>query len=353
MIVDGKHIRSVWCENGTVRIINQTILPHRFEIFECPDHQRTTRAILNSIVRGAGATGTAAAYAVAQAALEAPEKDFIPYIDEAVRELKDTKKTLRTLFYCADKVYNKIKRSQNPEIAKKAAMLEADSLAEADVAACMKIGKIGAALLHDGTRVLTHGYAGWLAATDWGTALSPVYTAKRDGKNIFVFIDESRPTFHGARLNAWELGEEDIEYALIADAASGYFMQKKEVDIVVVGAERIAGNGDVAARIGTYEKAVLAKANKIPFYVAAPIWTIDEECRTGKDIELRDRDEDELLKITGRDEVNSIRTITVVPEKTHARNPVFDITPSKYVTSFITEQGIFSPDQIKSKYLKK
>ncbi|RPJ06000.1 MAG: hypothetical protein EHM28_10950, partial [Spirochaetaceae bacterium] len=195
MIVDGKHYRSVWCEKGTVFMINQGILPHRFEIFESPDHQRTIRAIVNSVVRGAGSTGTAAAYAMAQSALEAPEKDFIPYVNEAYKELKQTRRTLRTLSYCAQHVYDKIMEAKDPSAAKKAALAEADDLAEADVSACMRIGRLGAKLLTDKCRVLSHGYAGWLASTDWGTALSPVYQAKRDGKKIFVWVCESRPFF--------------------------------------------------------------------------------------------------------------------------------------------------------------
>jgi methylthioribose-1-phosphate isomerase len=348
MIVDGKHYRSVWLEGSTVFMVNQSLLPHRFELFESPDHQRTTRALANFIVRGAGAIGTAAGYALAQAVLEAPEKDFDSYIDTARDELLKIKVSPHIVAYSAERIYRKVKKAPGPREAKKIAVAEAEALAEADVKACQKIGELGGTLIADGAKILTHGSAGWLSSTDWGTALAPVYQAKRDGKKIFVRVGEGRPGFQGARLTAWELKEEGIPFALIADSAGGFFMSRGEVDTVIVGCERIAANGDVLARIGTYEKAVLAKANRIPFYVAASLKNIDRECATGVKFSLEERSEDEVVKITGRDEVNTLHTVTVLPEGVRAQNPHFDVTVAKYITGFITEKGILTADKLKA-----
>ncbi len=348
MIVGGKHYRSVWREGSTVFMVNQSLLPHRFEIFESPDHQRTTRALSNFIVRGAGAVGTAAGFALAQAVLEAPEKEFDSYVATAAEELLKLAVSPHIVAYSVERVLRKVKKAADPHAAKKAAAAEAEALAEADVKACLKIGELGATLIADGQRVLTHGSGGWLSSTDWGTSLSPVYQAKRVGKNAFVWVGEGRPGFQGARLIAWELQSEDIPFTLIADAASGFFMNRGEVDLAIVGCERIARNGDVLARIGTYEKAVLAKANKIPFYVAAPLKNLDWECAAGRSFPAVERSEDEVMKITGRDEVNALHTVTVLPEGVKARNPHFDVTPAKYVTGYITEKGIYTPQKLKA-----
>ncbi len=348
MIVDETHYRSVWLEGSTVYMINQSLLPHRFDIFESPDHQRTTRAISNFIVRGAGAVGTAAAFALAQAVIEAPEKEFDSYIRTAADELLKTGISLHTLEICVERVLKKVKKASTPAEAKKAAAAEAQLLADADVKACQKIGELGNALLADGCRVLTHGSGGWLSSTDWGTSLSPVYAAKRAGKKIFVWVGEGRPGLQGARLTAWELRQEKISLALIADAAGGHFMQRGEVDIVIVGCEHIAKNGDVLARIGTSEKAVLAKANKIPFYVCASLKVLDPACAGGKQLPLEERSPDEVTKIQGRDDIGTFHTVTALPEGVPVRNPHYDVTAAKYITGYITEKGVLNPDQLKS-----
>jgi methylthioribose-1-phosphate isomerase len=348
MIVDGKHYRSVWREGSTVFMVNQSLLPHRFEIFESADHQRTTRALSNFIVRGAGAVGTAAGFALAQAVLEAPEKEFDSYVATAVEELLKLKASPHTVAYSVERIYRKVRKATGPHEAKKAAAAEAEALAEADVKACLKIGQLGATLIADGQRVLIHASGGWLSSTDWGTSLAAVYQAKREGKNVFVWVGEGRPGFQGARLIAWELKEEDIPFTLIADCTGGFFMSRGEVDLAVVGCERIARNGDVLARIGTYEKAVLAKANKVPFYVAASLKNLDRQCAAGKNLPLEERSEDEMMKITGRDEVNALHTVTVLPEGVTAKNPHFDVTPAKFVTGYITEKGIFTPEKLKA-----
>ncbi len=347
MIVKGKHYKTVWLEGNTVYIINQPLLPHKFEIMECPDHQRTARAISTMVIRGAGAIGSAGGYGLAQAVLEAPENDFKAYIDAAYESLAHTRPTAQNLFYSLKRVYEKVQEASDPSQARVMAVNEAESIALEDINACKRIGEIGAALIGDNFKILTHCNAGWLAFTDWGTALSPMYVAKRANKNIFIWVDETRPRFQGARLTSWELKEEGIPFAVIADNAAGFYMQRGEVDMVIVGSDRIAKNGDVANKIGTYEKAVLARENNIPFYVAAPTATIDWNCKDGGEIPIEERSEEEVLAITGRDEVNVIRNVCIVPEGAAARNPAFDVTPAKYITGIITEKGIVKPQELK------
>ncbi len=345
MLVDGTHYQSVWLEGGTVKMINQTLLPHRFEIFSCPDHQRTARAITTMIVRGAGAIGSAAAFAVAQAALEAPEKEFQPYLEAAIETIRRTRPTAQTLFYSVDRVARRIREAAGPAEARKAALEEAERVAADDVAACRRIGELGAELIRDGTRVLTHCNAGWLAATDWGTALAPIYTAARQGKRLSVLVDETRPRCQGAHLTAWELQGEGLDYAVIADNAAGWFMRRGEVDLIIVGCDRLAANGDVANKIGTYTKAVLAARHGVPFYVAAQVSTVDRDCPSGEAIPIEERDADEVLTVTGR-EGNTVRKVTITPAGARARNPAFDVTPAELITGIITEKGIVRPAQV-------
>ena len=201
----------------------------------------------------------------------------------------------------------------------------------------------------DGARVLTHCNAGWLAFTDWGTALSPVYRAKRDGKRVFVWVDETRPRLQGARLTAWELAGEGIDFRVIPDNAAGLYMRRGEVDLVIVGADRIAANGDTANKVGTYGRAVLARENGIPFYVAAPVSTIDFACPDGEGIPIEERGEEEVLEASGpdiSDPGGPIRTIRIASPGARARNPAFDVTPARLITGLITEKGIAQPSQL-------
>jgi methylthioribose-1-phosphate isomerase len=347
MIVKGRHYKTVWLEGSTVYIINQPLLPHKFEIMECPDHQRTARAISNMVIRGAGAIGSAGGFGLAQAVLEAPENDFTAYVDAAYESLAHTRPTAQNLFYSLKRVYEKVREAADPGQARVMAVKEAEAIALEDINACKKIGEIGAALIADNYKILTHCNAGWLAFTDWGTALSPMYVAKRENKNMFVWVDETRPRFQGARLTAWELKEEGIPFAVIADNAAGFYMQRGEVDLVIVGSDRIARNGDVANKIGTYEKAVLARENKIPFYVAAPTATIDWNCAHGGEIPIEERSGEEVTAISGRDEMNTIRSVCIAPEGAAARNPAFDVTPARFITGIITEKGIVKPHELK------
>ena len=319
-------------EGNIVKLINQPLLPHKFEIYSCKDYRETCKAIKEMTVRGAGAIGATAGYALAQG-VSAGEK-----IEEVVSLIKNTRPTAQNLFYAVDRILLKIK---NIEEATKIALAEAQLIADEDANACKKIGEFGEKLIKDGFRILTHCNAGWLAFVDYGSALAPVCLAHRNGKKIFVFVDETRPRLQGAKLTAWELGNENISHAIIADNAAGHYMKKKEIDIVITGADRIAANGDCANKIGTYEKAVLAKENNIPFYIAAPTSTIDINCTSGDEIPIEERNEKEVL------EIGKIR---IAPEKSHAKNPAFDVTPAKYIKGIITEKGIFKPDELKKMF---
>ena len=340
MLVNNKHYRTVWMENNTVCMINQIILPHKFEIFYSKSHDKTADAIKTMVIRGAGAIGAAGAFGVAQSALEAGKNNFLEYVENAANILKTTRPTAQNLFAGIDYVLNAVKKAESPEEAKKIAVERANDFADYDADSCRKIGGFGDSLIKNNFTVQTHCNAGWLAFVDWGSALSPIYTAHRKGKNIFVLVDETRPRNQGSSLTAWELSNEKIPHAIIADNAAGHFMKEGITNMLITGADRIAANGDTANKIGTYEKAVLAKENRIPFYVAAPTTTFDLNCESGSKIPIEERHEDELLYIHGIDENNEIKKIRIAPKESSARNPAFDVTPSKYITGFITEKGI-------------
>jgi methylthioribose-1-phosphate isomerase len=324
MLVNGKHYRTVWFENNKIKMIDQRILPSQFKIVELSKVSEVADAIKNMVVRGAPAIGTTGAYGIALAFLKKEG------IRESAETLRKTRPTAYDLFHGIEFVLKAMENNKDP-------LKAAEEYANLSIEACKKIGEFGASLIKDGYRILTHCNAGWLACVDWGTALSPIYFAKRQRKQMFVYVDETRPRLQGARLTSWELMNEEISHSVIADNAAGHFMQAKEIDIVIVGADRIAKNGDFANKIGTYEKAVLAKENSIPFYVAAPRSTIDLNCESGDKIPIEEREEDE---------VHFVGKERVTPEGTKARNPAFDVTPSKFVTGIITEKGIFRPGQI-------
>ncbi len=339
-----ENYRSVWFEpeTGIINAINQTILPDKFEITELKTYTETAEAIKTMMVRGAPAIGVTAGFGIAQACMQAPKQNFTDYLEKAAETLKSTRPTAVDLFHVIDRTLNKIKDSdaiENKENAVEISVSESQKIANETINACKKIGEFGNELLKNKSKILTHCNAGALACVDFGTALSPLRIAKHAGKEIFVFVDETRPRFQGAKLTAWELLNEEIEHKIIADNAAGYFMQKGEIDLCIVGADRITANGDVANKIGTYEKAVLAKENNIPFYVAAPVSTIDFSIKSGNEIPIEERNEDEVL---------SINNIRIAPIDSHALNPAFDVTPAKYITGIITEIGIFKPEEIKN-----
>ncbi|MCX7028749.1 MAG: S-methyl-5-thioribose-1-phosphate isomerase [Spirochaetes bacterium] len=302
------------------------------------------------MVRGAGAIGAAGGFGTAQAALEAPEAGFDAYMESAERLLKATRPTARNLFYAVDRVLAAVRRVRaaggSPAEARRTAVAEAEAVAREDTAACVRIGEIGAALVTDGARILTHCNAGWLGFSDWGTALAPLYRARRDGKRFSVWVDETRPRLQGARLTAWELANEGIDFQVIPDNAAGWLMRRGEVDLVIVGSDRIAANGDVANKVGTYEKAVCARANGVPFYVAAPLSTFDAGAATGDDIPIEERDPGEVLLATGPDAEGTMRTVSLAAPGAGARNPAFDVTPADLITGIVTERGILRPHEL-------
>ena len=342
---DTREVRTLWREGSTIRLIDQRQLPHKFVITTLENHRETAEAIREMVMRGAGAIGVAGGYGMAQAALEAehlPPKEFESHIVDSAERLRRTRPTAANLFHAIDRC---LKASSSGSVSDrvKKVVSEADKIADEDLAASIRMGKFGNELIKDGSRVLTHCNAGALAFIDYGTALSLIRFAHEEGKEVFVFVDETRPRCQGARLTAWELEQEGIPYALIVDNAAGYFMRRGEVDMIIVGADRIAANGDVANKIGTYEKAVVARENGIPFYVAAPRMTFDLGCANGDEIEIEERGSDEVRGMWGADEAGNPSRVLISQEGAKVRNPAFDVTPAKYVTAFITEVGILLP----------
>lgn len=346
MRVEGRDYRTVWMEDGVVKMIDQQVLPHRFEIVDLSDHRETAQAIREMTVRGAPAIGLAGAYGLVQVLREAPETgpEREAYVQAGYQLLHDTRPTAQDLFFALDAVRDAAAAAgPEPGAQVEAALAEAVRFSDENAAACRRIGEAGASLINDGDRVLTHCNAGWLATADWGTALAPIYVAHRAGKKVRVFSDETRPRCQGAALTMWELMQEGVACELIADNAAGHFMRHGEVQLVITGADRIAANGDAANKIGTYEKAVLAHVNGIPFYIAAPRSTFDLACASGDDIPIEERDADELLFARGLTPCGNIRSVRLAPEGAAGRNPAFDVTPVKYISGFITESGIIDP----------
>ncbi len=349
MKIDGKDYRTVWMEGNKVKLINQTLLPHKFEVYTCKNHEETANAIKTMIVRGAGAIGATAAYGIAQATLEANGNNFNNYIQNAASAIGKTRPTAQNLFTGINYILNSIKNISDINKIRKIAVEKANEFADYDAEACKKIGEYGNQLIKNNYKIETHCNAGWLAFVDWGSALSPVYYAHRAGKDVFVFVDETRPRNQGS-LTAWELVHEKIPHAIIADNAAGYYMKKGEINMVITGADRIAANGDVANKIGTYEKAVLAKENNIPFYVAAPTTTFDLETENGDKIPIEERNPDEVSFVFGYVD-GKIEKVRIAPKESQTKNPAFDVTPAKYIQGIITEKGIVKANKEEIKKL--
>lgn len=314
MKIEGEEKRALWFEKDTVKFIDQRFLPYKLKIFNAKSIDKLAFAIKEMVVRGAPAIGVAAAYGMVLGG-----KNII----RSSQIIKKTRPTAYDLFFAIKYMINSIKNGEDP-------LTSANNYVEDIINRCKKIGENGEKLIEDKSKILTHCNAGALATVDYGTALAPIRLANKNGKNIFVFADETRPRCQGL-LTSWELKQEGIDHALIADNASGFYMRKGEIDIVIVGADRIAKNGDFANKIGTYEKAVIAKENNIPFYVAAPISTFDKNIRNGNQIKIEERDKKEMTHINN---------CQIMPSWVNVRNPAFDITPNKYVTGYITELGV-------------
>lgn len=323
--IDGREceIRAVWFEDGRVRMIDQRQLPARIVIVDFDDHLDIAEAIRNMTTRGAPSIGATAAYGMCMAALNGCD------LDEAASDLKAARPTANDLFYAVDHMVEALGDGADPVEA-------ADGYAQMMVDKCTLIGEYGAELISDGMRIMTHCNAGALATVDVGTALAPMRKAWAQGKRFFVYASETRPRLQGMQLTAWELNQEGIDHAIIPDGASAYYMSQG-VDMIITGADRIAENGDFANKIGTFDKAIVAKHLGIPFYVAAPVSTFDFGTRTGKDIVIEQRSEEE---------VTMVGDTRIAPVGSKALNPAFDVTPAELVTGFITEMGILRPDEI-------
>ena len=324
VVADGvRDLRAVWFEDGRLKLIDQRKLPLNLEIVETTDWRRATEMIRDMTVRGAPAIGITAAYAMALAvrAGEDPSK--------AAPHVKSARPTAYDLFYAVDRIVDAC-------VAGDDVLCAADGYAEEIVEKCRAIGRHGAPLIADGMKVMTHCNAGALATGDWGTALAPMRVAHNEGRRFFVYVSETRPRLQGMQLTAWELLQEGIDHAIIPDSASARYLADG-VGLVVTGADRIAANGDFANKIGTLDKAILARHFGVPFYVAAPISTFDPHASDGAAIPIEYRAEEEMTCLGGQ---------RLAPIGSRALNPAFDVTPGGLVTGFITESGIVPPDAL-------
>ncbi len=346
MRIDGKHYRTIWSDRDEqcVFIIDQSRLPHRFEIKKLESVDDAATAISEMQVRGAPLIGATAAYAVCLALKQDPSDRSL---DHACRLIHDTRPTAINLKWALDRMVSVV-QSVPVESRITTAFNEADQICEEDIEACLQIGRYGLEIIESLYRqnpdrpvnVLTHCNAGWLATIDWGTATSPIYQAQQANIPIHVWVDETRPRNQGAALTCFELGEQQVPHTLIVDNAGGHLMQLGDVDMVITGTDRTARNGDVANKIGTYLKALAAKDNNVPFYVALPSSTIDWNSGNGLEIPIEHRDQDEVTHIQGMDEHGNVGKMRISPPSSPALNPAFDITPAKLVTGLITDRGV-------------
>ncbi|MCB9676549.1 MAG: S-methyl-5-thioribose-1-phosphate isomerase [Alphaproteobacteria bacterium] len=341
MNVDGVHHRTVRLDGACVDLIDQPRLPHAFARVRTKTVLETADAIRTMVVRGAGAIGATGAAGVAQAAVLAGDSQVHAAMHEAARILAATRPTAQNLFYGIDRVLAAAEGLEGRQ-ARDAAVAAAEAVADEDADSCRRIGEHGAALLKDGMRIATHCNAGWLAFVDWGSALAPIYRAHRDGVKLEVWVDETRPRGQGARLTAWELAQEGVPHRVIADGALASRMAAGEVDLLITGADRVAANGDVANKIGTYGAAVCAKHHGIPFYVALPTSTMAPGTPDGASIPIEQRDAEEVQYTWGTDDDGVFRRVRTTYSP--VANPAFDVTPASLVTGFITQHGIFGAD---------
>jgi len=319
-----------------VSLIDQRKLPLKEVYLSLNNYQQVARAIENMTVRGAPAIGVTAALGIALGAMKTKAKEnkaFEKDFDKICKRFSVTRPTAVNLFWAIEKMREIYKRNKGKsvEVIKKSLIAEAKKIAVADEEICRKIGKNGAHLIKNADTVLTHCNAGALATGGYGTALGVIRAAVEQGKKIKVIADETRPLLQGARLTAWELMKDNIDVTLITDNMAGYLMSQGKIDKIVVGADRIVSNGDTANKIGTYSVAVLAKTHKIPFYVAAPVSTIDFDLKKGEQIPIEEREAKEVRAVFGK---------SVAPKKIKVENPAFDVTPSKFITAIVTEKGV-------------
>ena len=343
MKVQGKAQRTIWLEDSRVKIIDQRYLPHQFVIKEIHDVQTMATAIKDMWVRGAGLIGVSAAFGMYLAAKK--EEDLTMAADLLIQ----TRPTAVNLSWAVKFMLNKLQAFSNPAEIEKKALKWAQYLADEDVENARLIGQHGLQIIEEisnnnnseTVNILTHCNAGWLGFVDYGSALSPVYAAFEKGIKVHVWVDETRPRNQGAKLTAWELGQQGVPHTIIADNTGGHLMQNKMVDLVIVGSDRCSRNGDIANKIGTYLKALAAADNEIPFYAALPSSTIDWEITDGlKQIPIEQRDAKEVKYMDGKNTQGEIVEILIAPENSPAVNFGFDVTPARLITGIITERGV-------------
>jgi methylthioribose-1-phosphate isomerase len=329
-------VKTIEWKDDRVVMLDQRLLPHREVYRVCRDYDQVADAIRAMVIRGAPAIGVAAAMGVALGALKAPAKTFDRDFERILLILGKTRPTAVNLFWALGRmrqVYSE-NRSRGVDLVKRALKDEAQKIYKDDIAANKQIGRNGASLLRNAKQIMTHCNAGALATAGYGTALGVIRALKESGKEFEVFVNETRPFLQGARLTAWELKKEKIPATLITDSMAGYLMQQGRVDAVVVGCDRVAANGDVANKIGTYTIAVLARRHGIPFFVAGPTSSIDVNCASGKDIPIEQRDAKEVSHIFGK---------ALAPKGMRVLNPAFDVTSQDLITAIITEKGVIHP----------
>ncbi|MCD6552481.1 MAG: S-methyl-5-thioribose-1-phosphate isomerase [Anaerolineae bacterium] len=332
-------MRTIEWDNGTVRMIDQRRLPGEFVVLELTDYRDVARAIREMAIRGAPAIGAAAAFALALGARQSTARDreaLLADLEDIAQTLRQTRPTAVNLFWAIERL---LARAHDPALKTPAEIVaalesEAQALADEDVEINRRMGAHGAEVIADGDHILTHCNTGSLATVDYGTALGVVRSAWEQGKHVHVWVDETRPRLQGARLTAWELMRDGIPMTLIADNAAGHLMYSGQVDVVLFGADRVAANGDVANKIGSYKLAVLARENGIPCYSVVPTSTIDLSLPDGDAIPIEERDPEEITTIGG---------VRIAPQGVPVYNPAFDVTPHRYLTGIITENGIVYP----------
>ena len=343
MNINGKLHRTIWFENNIVKIIDQTKLPHQFIIKDLKTVQDSINAIKIMEVRGAPLIGVTAAYGLVLSIIENNDYSFLKKSSESLIASRPTAINLK---WAVDRMMKKLSDINNNEILQ-IAIEEAKAIADEDINFCKNIGLNGLKIIEkiaekkkDVVNILTHCNAGWLATIDWGTATSPIYHAHKKGIKVHVWVDETRPRNQGANLTSYELNEEGVPNTIIADNTGGILMQRGQVDMCIVGTDRTLSTGDVCNKIGTYLKALAARDNNVPFYVAVPSSTIDWKIKDFKEIPIEERDPTELSHIEGLDKDNKIQKLLIYPKKSKAKNLAFDVTPAKLVTGLITEKGI-------------
>ena len=334
-------VKTIEWKNDRVVMLDQRLLPHKEVYRVYRDYQRVAEAIRSTVIRGAPAIGVAAAMGVAVGMLKAPAKTFDREFERVISALGKTRPTAVNLFWALERMRNVYteNRSRGVETVQWVLREEAQKIFQEDIAANKQLGKFGAGLLRNAKRIMTHCNAGALATAGYGTALGVLRALKESGKQFEVLVNETRPFLQGARLTAWELKKEKIPATLITDNMAGYMMQKGKVDAVLVGCDRVAANGDVANKIGTYTLAVLAQRHGICFYVAGPTSSIDINCRSGDDIPIEQRDPKEVSHIFGK---------PVAPKGISICNPAFDVTAQELITAIITEKGVIHPPYLQN-----